>query len=65
MEERICEIYAEVLGLSKEQVGIKDDFFRLGGNSIIAIRLVSKLNNYLARVYADTQAIDDTTYKLR
>ena len=36
----------------------------MGGNSIIAIRLISKLNNYLVRVYADTQAIDDGTYKV-
>lgn len=47
LDEHICEIYAEVLGISKEQFGINDDFFRLGGNSILAIKLVSKLNNLL------------------
>jgi len=43
-EKMACKIWAETLGLDKEKVGIKDDFFRLGGDSILAIRLVNKLN---------------------
>jgi acyl carrier protein len=46
-EKQVCEIWSEVLGLPKEKVGIQDDFFRLGGNSILAIRLVNKLNKEL------------------
>ena len=45
LEAQICAVYAEVLGLPAEQVGIHDDFFRLGGNSILAIKLVSRLNS--------------------
>jgi amino acid adenylation domain-containing protein len=45
LEAKVCGIYAEVLGLDVTQIGIKDDFFRLGGNSILAIKLVSRLNN--------------------
>ncbi|WP_150467988.1 non-ribosomal peptide synthetase, partial [Francisella sp. SYW-9] len=41
LEERLCNIFAEVLGL--ERVGITDDFFRIGGDSIVSIRLVGKL----------------------
>ncbi|MFN7611043.1 MAG: non-ribosomal peptide synthetase, partial [bacterium] len=48
LEQRVATIYAEVLGLSQESVGITDDFFRLGGNSILAIKLISRLNASLS-----------------
>src|SRR6185437_2224426 len=44
LEQKICMIYAEVLELPFNQVGITDNFFRLGGNSILAIRLANKLS---------------------
>ncbi len=47
-EEQVREIFAEVLELSEEQVGICDDFFRLGGNSILAIKLVNQLSTRLS-----------------
>ncbi|WP_240686850.1 non-ribosomal peptide synthetase [Amycolatopsis suaedae] len=37
-ESTLCDLYAEVLGL--DTVGIEDDFFLLGGDSITSIRLV-------------------------
>jgi len=44
-EEIICEAFESILGL--QNIGINDDFFSLGGNSISAIRLVSVLQkNY-------------------
>jgi amino acid adenylation domain-containing protein/non-ribosomal peptide synthase protein (TIGR01720 family) len=39
-EQILCDIFAEVLGLLR--VGIDDDFFALGGDSIVSIRLVSQ-----------------------
>lgn len=46
LENLVCQIWSEVIGLEKEKIGIKDDFFKLGGNSILAIRLASKINHY-------------------
>ena len=47
IENKVCQIWAEVLGLPEDKVGIRDDFFRLGGDSIISIQLVSRLRQKL------------------
>ncbi|RNA62608.1 amino acid adenylation domain-containing protein [Chryseobacterium nematophagum] len=47
LEKQLAEIYGEVLGLPVESIGLHDDFFRLGGNSIMAIKLISKINHQL------------------
>ncbi|MCA0973316.1 amino acid adenylation domain-containing protein [Halomonas denitrificans] len=41
LEQSLCEHWASALGL--ERVGIEDDFFQIGGDSIIAIQLVGRL----------------------
>ena len=45
LETKLCDIFADVLGLDVSKVGIKDDFFKLGGDSINAIKLVNRVNN--------------------
>ncbi|MEU5993623.1 amino acid adenylation domain-containing protein [Spirillospora sp. NPDC047418] len=40
VEERVAELWTEVLGA---RVGVHHDFFKIGGNSILAIRLISAL----------------------
>ncbi|PNW15244.1 hypothetical protein C1637_02115, partial [Chryseobacterium lactis] len=47
LQEKLCQIYAEVLGVNAESISIHDDFFRLGGNSIMAIKLISKIRQAL------------------
>ena len=41
LEERLAAVWAEVLGI--ERVGVHDDFFDLGGQSILATRLIARL----------------------
>ncbi|HKN54680.1 MAG TPA: amino acid adenylation domain-containing protein, partial [Amycolatopsis sp.] len=39
-ERLLCELWAEVLGV--ERVGVEDNFFGLGGDSILSIQVVAK-----------------------
>jgi thioester reductase-like protein len=42
MEQTISKIWEEILGLA--QVSIQDNFFEFGGNSLLAIQMMSQLN---------------------
>lgn len=46
IEEILVLIWAEVLGV--EQVGVKDNFFTLGGHSLVATQLVSRVRATLS-----------------
>ncbi|MEU3026955.1 amino acid adenylation domain-containing protein [Streptomyces incarnatus] len=45
-EELIAEVWQELLGA--ERVGVHDDFFELGGDSLLALRTVSRINALFA-----------------
>ncbi|MFE3698557.1 non-ribosomal peptide synthase/polyketide synthase, partial [Nocardia tengchongensis] len=49
IEEIIAQIFADLLGISgtengPERVGVDDDFFELGGNSLVATQVVARLS---------------------
>ncbi|WP_108802878.1 non-ribosomal peptide synthetase [Aquimarina sp. Aq107] len=46
LEIRLCEYYKEVLE-TKSEIGITDNFFRLGGHSLNAVRLIGKIEKEL------------------
>jgi len=44
VEDLLLDICAEVLGVAR--VSVRDNFYDLGGHSLIALRLVSRINDY-------------------
>lgn len=50
LESRLAAIFAELLGL--ERVGADDDFFAIGGHSLLAMRLAARIRRDLGRPIA-------------
>nr|NIM16117.1 AMP-binding protein [Candidatus Aminicenantes bacterium]NIM82888.1 AMP-binding protein [Candidatus Aminicenantes bacterium]NIN22264.1 AMP-binding protein [Candidatus Aminicenantes bacterium]NIN46032.1 AMP-binding protein [Candidatus Aminicenantes bacterium]NIN88868.1 AMP-binding protein [Candidatus Aminicenantes bacterium] len=46
-ERKLAVVWAEVLNIEKEKIGIDDDFFELGGHSLKATILISKIHEEL------------------
>ncbi len=59
VEEILAGIYAQVLGL--ERVGVDDSFFELGGDSLLAMRVVAAINAGLGAHLAVRAVFDAPT----
>lgn len=53
IEKQLVAIWAEVLELEPEKIGVNDNFFELGGDSIKTIQIVSKAIEH--HIYFDTR----------
>jgi hypothetical protein len=62
VERTIVEIWKAVL--KRNLIGIHDDFFRLGGNSLLAIQMVSRVNKTFGSSLAGTLAFECKTVAL-
>ncbi|NQE32467.1 type I polyketide synthase [Microcoleus asticus] len=59
IEQTIASIWQEFLGI--EQVGIHDDFFDLGGDSLLAVQLITKLNETLQKSLSPHSLLQSST----
>ena len=46
-EKQLVKIWSEVLGLQESTISITADFFALGGNSLLAVRLITRIYSLL------------------
>ncbi len=47
LEKKLVEIWSGVLGIEKDKIGIDANFFEVGGHSLTAMILISKINEQL------------------
>jgi acyl carrier protein len=59
VEEVLCGIWAEILGL--ERVGVEDNFFELGGHSLLITQVVSRVRKVFRIELAIRKLFDATT----
>lgn len=43
-ESKLVLIWSDILGITKEKISVKDNFFEIGGHSLKATRMVSRIN---------------------
>ncbi|WP_018682964.1 non-ribosomal peptide synthase/polyketide synthase [Actinokineospora enzanensis] len=58
-ERAVCEAWGSVLGI--ERVGVADNFFALGGDSILSIRVVARLREILGTDISPRLLFDNPT----
>ena len=59
VESQLVRIWQQVLGV--EEVGVRDDFFELGGNSLSAVRAISLMEEAFDRVLSAAVLFESST----
>ncbi len=59
LEARLCELWEEVLGISP--IGVNDDFFEIGGHSLLAVSLFAKVEARLGQELPITALFEGRT----
>jgi len=59
LEKQVVQIWVDVLRIP--EVGVHDDFFELGGNSLAAVQIISRVNSALALALPVRDLFDDPT----
>ncbi|APJ02763.1 non-ribosomal peptide synthetase [Silvanigrella aquatica] len=44
LEDKVSQIWSDILSIPKDQISIFDSFYKIGGNSILSIMLIDKIN---------------------
>jgi amino acid adenylation domain-containing protein len=72
LEEKLVDIWSEVLGIEKAKIGIDHDFFELGGNSVKLIILMGKMNKefkfnvpFFAHIYNNPRIRDLANFMIK
>ena len=60
-EQQMAALWAEVLRLPVEQIGLDDSFFHLGGHSLLATQLVSRIRTSFATEMSLRQLFESPT----
>ena len=50
-ERDLCRLWAKVIGISPDRIGVRDDFFGSGGDSLRAIRLAQSITEHFAQPF--------------
>jgi len=58
-EEELCRLWQEILGV--DRIGIEDDFFRSGGNSILAIKAAHRMRDIVGHDIAVSELFKNRT----
>jgi surfactin family lipopeptide synthetase A len=62
-EEELAALWAEVLGIEKESIGIDSNFFSLGGHSLKGVKLIARIHKKLNVIIPISQIFKDLSIR--
>ncbi|MCP4153517.1 MAG: hypothetical protein GY757_37665, partial [bacterium] len=63
IEEKLSEIWTDLLGIPKGNIGIDDDFFKIGGHSLKATIMAARMHKYFNIKLPLTEIFKNTTIR--